>query len=197
MKRPTAEMLLSGYAQGIFPMAHEEAGWEVYWYAPDPRTIIPFESFHVSKTLARTVRKNLFDIRYNTAFEEVIRACAEPRAHGGTWISEGIAESYIELHKLGFAHSVEAWQDDELVGGLYGVALQGMFAGESMFHRVSDASKVCLVHCVRHLEERGFILHDCQFMTEHLRRFGAEEISRFEYEARLKKAMELDVRFGP
>lgn len=196
MKQPTPEMLVTAYAQGIFPMAHEEAGWEVYWYAPDPRTILPFDAFHVSKSLARTVRKAPFDIRYDTAFEDVIRACAEPRGDGqGTWISEGIIRSYVGLHEAGFAHSVEAWLDDELVGGLYGVALHGLFAGESMFHRASDASKVCLVHLVRRLKEHGFVLHDCQFMTEHLRRFGAQEIPRFEYEARLKEALAVDAEF--
>lgn len=196
MKQPTPEMLVTAYAQGIFPMAHEEAGWEVYWYAPDPRTVLPFEDFHVSKTLGRTVRKELFEVRYDTKFEQVIRACAEPRGDGqGTWISEGLIKSYIGLHQAGYAHSVEAWRDDELVGGLYGVALKGLFAGESMFHRVSDASKVCLVHLVERLRDRGFVLHDCQFMTEHLRRFGAREIPRFEYEARLQEALQVDTGF--
>ncbi len=189
-------MLVTAYAQGIFPMAHREDGWNVYWYAPDPRAIIPFEDFHVSKTLRRTVRKELFDIRFDTAFEDVMRACAEPRGDGeGTWISDGILQAYVDLHELGFAHSVEAWQDGELVGGLYGVALQGLFAGESMFHRVSDASKVCMVHLVRHLEERGFVLHDTQFMTPHLERFGAKEIPRYEYEALLRDALEVDAKF--
>lgn len=189
-------MLVTAYAQGIFPMAHEEAGWEVYWYAPDPRTIIPFDDFHVSKTLARTVRKEVFEIRHDTAFEEVIRACAEPRGDdAGTWISEELIQAYCELHDLGFAHSVEAWQDGELVGGLYGVTVKGLFAGESMFHRVSDASKVCLVKLVEHLERQGFVLHDTQFMTEHLRRFGAVEIPRYDYEARLELALQVDATF--
>lgn len=197
LKRPTAEMLLSAYAQGIFPMAHAEDDWNIYWYAPDPRAIIPFEGFHVSKTLARTVRKGLFEIRYDTAFEDVMRRCAAPRrAEDGTWISEGLLAAYVELHELGFAHSVEAWQDDELVGGLYGVTIGGLFAGESMFHTVTDASKVCLVHLVRRLEQRGFVLHDTQFMTPHLRRFGAIEISRYDYEARLKAALEVETTFG-
>lgn len=190
-------MLLSAYAQGIFPMAHAEDDWNIYWYAPDPRAIIPFEGFHVSKTLARTVRKGLFEIRYDTAFEDVMRRCAAPRrAEDGTWISEGLLAAYVELHELGFAHSVEAWQDDELVGGLYGVTIGGLFAGESMFHTVTDASKVCLVHLVRRLEQRGFVLHDTQFMTPHLRRFGAIEISRYDYEARLKAALEVETTFG-
>lgn len=196
MKRPTAQMLLTGYAQGIFPMAHEEADWEVYWYAPDPRAIIPFESFHVSKSLQRTVRQAPFEIRHDTAFEEVMQACSAPRGPSdGTWISDGLLRAYIELHELGFAHSVEAWQDGELVGGLYGVALRGLFAGESMFHRATDASKVCLVHLVEHLQAQGFVLHDCQFMTDHLARFGATEISRFEYERMLRDALQIDARF--
>jgi len=189
-------MLLSAYAQGIFPMAHAEDDWEVYWYAPDPRAILPFDDFHVSKTLGRTVRKQLFDIRIDTAFEEVMRACAAPRKDtDSTWISEDLIASYTRLHEMGFAHSVEAWQDDELVGGLYGVALRGLFAGESMFHRVTDASKVCLVHLVERLEEAGFLLHDIQFMTSHLARFGACEIPRFEYEARLRDALAVECNF--
>ena len=125
-----------------------------------------------------------------------MRACAETRGDGhGTWISDGIVRAYVELHELGFAHSVEAWQDGELVGGLYGVGLRGLFAGESMFHRVTDASKVCMVHLVERLRERGFILHDCQFMTPHLRKFGALEIPRFEYESRLREALTIDAQF--
>lgn len=196
MIRPSAEMLLSAYAQGIFPMAHVEQGWEVYWYAPDPRTILPLDGFKVSRSLARTVRSGRFEIRYDTVFREVMWACAAPRGDGaGTWISPGLLDAYLELHQLGFAHSVEAWQDGELVGGLYGVALRGLFAGESMFHRATDASKVCLVHLVDRLRAGGFVLHDCQFMTEHLRRFGAIEISRAEYEARLQTALRVDAVF--
>ena len=196
MKQPTPEMLLTAYAQGIFPMAHEEDRWNVYWYAPDPRTILPFDAFHVSKTLKKTVRQAPFDIRFDTAFDDVMRKCAEPRGDGqGTWISDGLVDAYTELHRLGFAHSVEAWQDDELVGGVYGIALRGLFAGESMFHTVTDASKVCLVHLVDRLRSHGFILHDCQFMTPHLARFGATEIPRFEYEARVHEAMAVDAKF--
>ena len=196
MKRPTAEMLVSGYAQGIFPMAHAEHDWEVYWYAPDPRTILPFETFHISKSLARTVRKAPFDIRFDTAFRDVMLACAAPRGDDqGTWISDDLLEAYVELHELGFAHSVEAWQDGTLVGGVYGIALRGLFAGESMFHRATDASKVCLVHLVERLRAHGFVLHDCQFMTPHLQRFGAVEIPRYEYEQRLQAALRVDASF--
>ena len=189
-------MLLTGYAQGIFPMAHAEHNWEVYWYAPDPRTILPLDTFHVSKSLARTVRKGIYEIRYDTAFREVMLACAEPRGDGqGTWISDELIDGYLELHEMGFAHSVEAWLDGELVGGLYGIALRGMFAGESMFHRATDASKVCLVHLVEHLKAKGFVLHDCQFMTPHLSKFGAQEITRYEYEERLRDALLVDAHF--
>jgi leucyl/phenylalanyl-tRNA--protein transferase len=196
MKRPTAELLLNAYAQGIFPMAHEELDFELYWYAPDPRAIIPLDGFHASRRLRQTVRQEVFEIRYSTAFERVMRECAAPRGQdSGTWISTGLIDAYTELHRYGFAHSVEAWKDGELVGGLYGVALRGLFAGESMFHRERDASKVCLYHLVERLNERGFALLDTQFTTPHLERFGAIEIPREEYEARLEKALERDVTF--
>ena len=196
MKRPPVRMLLTAYAQGCFPMAQQAEDWEVYWYAPDPRAIIEFENFHVSRTLARTVRKQPFQIRFDTAFERVMRACAAPRTDdAGMWISEGLVEAYVEMHRLGFAHSVEAWEDGELVGGLYGVALRGLWAGESMFHRRTDASKVCMVHLVDHLRERGFVLHDCQFLTDHLGRFGATEVTRQDYEERLQDALLVDATF--
>jgi leucyl/phenylalanyl-tRNA--protein transferase len=188
-------MLISAYSQGIFPMAHEDADWDVFWYAPDPRTIIEFDEFHVPKRLGRTVRQGKFEVRFSTAFEQVMRECAQPRPHDGIWISEGLIEAYCELHELGFAHSVECWQDDELVGGLYGVALRGLFAGESMFHKVTDASKVALVHLVEHLQEKGFVLLDTQFTTAHLAKFGAKEIPRAEYERRVSMAMNVDAHF--
>ena len=198
MKRPSIELLLSAYLQGIFPMAHPELGDELAWYAPDPRAILPLdERFHVSRRLRQTVRKAPFDVRVDTAFRQVMKACAAPRANSDTtWISSGLVEAYHELHDRGFAHSVEAWQDDRLVGGLYGVAIGGFFAGESMFHSERDASKVCLVHLVERLRERGFALLDIQFMTEHLRRFGAVEISRAEYERKLAQAVQLECSFG-
>jgi leucyl/phenylalanyl-tRNA--protein transferase len=196
MKRPGTDILLAAYRQGIFPMAHPEMGDEIYWYAPDPRGILPIEDFHCPNRLAQTVRQEPFDIRYSTAFEEVIEACAAPREiQKTTWISAGIIDAYCELHEMGYAHTVEAWRDDELVGGLYGVAVGGLFAGESMFFRETDASKVCLVHLVERLDERGFVLLDVQFVNDHLDQFGAYEIPREEYERRLARALELDVDF--
>ena len=182
--------------QGIFPMAHPDEEDAIYWYAPDPRGILPIEGFHCPDRLAQTVRQEPFEIRYNTAFRQVMEECAAPRKiQKSTWISEGLIESYSELNKLGFAHSVEAWLDDCLVGGLYGVAVGGLFAGESMFFRETDASKVCLVHLVERLEERGFTLLDVQFVNDHLEQFGATEITREEYERRLADALELEVEF--
>lgn len=196
MKRPSTHILLSAYMQGVFPMAHPEEEGEIYWYAPDPRGIIPLEEFHCPSRLAQTVRQEPFDIRYDTAFERVMEECAAPRKiQKSTWISEGLIDAYTELHRMGFAHSVEAWLDDELVGGLYGVAVGGLFAGESMFFRETDASKVCLVHLVERLRERGFTLLDVQFVNSHLEQFGATEITREEYERRLVDALELDVTF--
>lgn len=185
--------LLSAYARGIFPMDH---GGKVYWYDPDPRAIIPLDAFHVPRSLQRTLRKGLFEVRRDTAFTEVMAACARPapgREH--TWISEAFITAYSELHRLGYAHSVETWQDGRLVGGLYGVAIRGLFAGESMFSRERDASKVALVNLVQHLRWRGFTLLDTQFMTEHLRQFGAIEIPRREYQRRLATALRAPVSF--
>jgi len=175
-------------------MADEDGA--VYWYDPDPRAILPLESFHVSRSLKRTIRQARFEIRINSSFPAIIQACAEPDLdREETWISAEIIESYIMLHQLGYAHSVETWLDGELVGGLYGVAVNGMFAGESMFSTVRDASKIALVHLVNHLRERGFILLDVQFMTDHLERFGAIEVSRAEYHEQLERAIMLPVLF--
>ena len=180
--------LLSAYTQGIFPMAHEDGS--IYWYDPDPRAILPVEAFHVPSRLARTVRQELFEVRRDTAFRPVMEACARPSpGREATWISAEIVEAYTRLHRLGYAHSVESWRDGRLVGGLYGVAINSFFAGESMFSRERDASKVALVHLLRHLQDLGFLLLDIQFMTEHLRQFGAIEISRKEYQQRLRAAL--------
>ena len=197
MKRPTADMLLAGYAQGIFPMAHPQEDDEIYWYAPDPRGLLPIENFHCPSRLAQTVRSEPFDIAFDKAFVDVMRACAEPRGADNqtTWISEGIIEAYTELHERGFAHSVEAWEGDRLVGGLYGVALGGLFAGESMFFREDDASKICLVHLVERLDERGYGLLDVQWVNSHLEQFGAYEMPREDYERRLREVVEWDVSF--
>ena len=196
MKRPTAQQVLSAYVQGIFPMAHPEHDDEIYWYAPDPRAILPLDEFHIPRRLEQTVRRGPFEICIDRDFPQVIAECAAPRStQAQTWISSGLADVYRELHEMGFVHSVEAWDGDELVGGLYGVAVNGLFAGESMFHRARDASKICLVHLVRRLNERGFMLLDIQFMTDHLAQFGAREIPRADYERRLVQALQLPRRF--
>ena len=185
--------LLSAYARGIFPMDH---GGKVYWYDPDPRAIIPLDAFHIPRSLQRTLRKELFEVRRDTAFTAVMAACARPApGREQTWISEAFITAYSELHRLGYAHSVETWQDGRLVGGIYGVAIRGLFAGESMFSQERDASKVALVHLVQHLRWRGFMLLDTQFMTEHLRQFGAIEIPRREYQRRLATALRAPVSF--
>lgn len=183
----TLELLLYGYSRGIFPMAEDG---QIYWYDPDPRAILPLEKFHVPRRLARTVRQQRFELRVDTAFGAVIRACAAPGSdREQTWIDAEIIAAYTQLHELGFAHSVEAWQDGILVGGLYGVAINSLFAGESMFSRVTDASKVALVYLLQRLQARDFLMLDVQFMTNHLRRFGAIEISRAAYQRRLAKAL--------
>lgn len=189
----TPQLLLAAYCQGIFPMAHEDG--EIYWYDPQPRAIIPLDGFHIPRSLVRTVQKRPFTIRANYDFEGVIRACAAP-GRGPTWISEKIMAAYIELHQLGFAHSVEAWQNGRLVGGLYGVAVGGLFAGESMFHHERDASKVALVHLVQTLRQGGFCLLDIQFMTDHLAQFGAIEIPRAVYKSRLRHALQVEAQFA-
>lgn len=192
----TPELLLVAYAQGIFPMAHDDG--RIYLYDPDPRAILPLEAFHVPRSLARRVRSGRFTVRVDSAFRAVIEACAAPAAgRESTWISAEIIDLYTQLHHMGFAHSVEAWQGDYLVGGLYGVALGGLFAGESMFSRVTDASKVALVHLVERLRAGGFVLLDTQFRTDHLARFGAVEISRVEYQKRLAAALRVEASFFP
>jgi leucyl/phenylalanyl-tRNA--protein transferase len=187
-------LLLNAYSQGIFPMADEDG--TIYWYDPDPRAIIPLDNFHVPRSLARTIRRGQFEVRVDTAFRAVMEACAEPASGREiTWISQEFIRTYSELHALGFAHSVEYWRAGELVGGLYGVSLGGLFAGESMFSRATDASKVALVYLVERLRRGGFVLLDTQFMTDHLRRFGAVEIPRAEYQARLTHALKHRARF--
>ncbi len=165
-------------------MADSRTG-PIHWYSPDPRAIIPLDTFNISRSLRQTIKKHIFEIRINTTFEEVMRACAN---RNDTWISEEILQSYVALHKLGFAHSVETWKDGKLVGGLYGVALGAAFFGESMFSRSRDASKVVLVHLVERLRTKEFELLDTQFTTPHLLQFGTIEISRKEYLQRLKQA---------
>ncbi|GAB4440730.1 MAG: leucyl/phenylalanyl-tRNA--protein transferase [Anaerolineae bacterium] len=175
-------------------MADEDGA--IYWYDPDPRAIIPLDNFHVPRSLMRTIRRGQFEVRVDTAFRTVMKACAEPApGRDITWINQEIITAYSELHALGFAHSVECWRAGELVGGLYGVSLGGLFAGESMFSRATDASKVALVYLVERLRRGGFVLLDTQFMTDHLRRFGAVEIPRIEYQARLVHALKRRARF--
>jgi leucyl/phenylalanyl-tRNA--protein transferase len=190
-------LLLNAYSQGIFPMADDDGS--IYWYDPDPRAILPLDDFHVPRSLARRIRKGGFEMRFDTAFTEVMLACAEPVSDRAdrdkTWINDEFIEIYSQLHHLDFAHSVETWIGDELVGGLYGVSLRGLFAGESMFSRATDSSKIALVYLVERLRQNGFCLLDIQFMTPHLKRFGAIEILRAEYQARLAQALTVDARF--
>jgi len=185
------DLLLQAYSQGMFPMAMESG--ELGWFSPDPRGIIPIRDFHVPRSMRKFLREAPFQIRINTAFTTVMRGCAK---RDTTWISDTIMRSYVRLHELGFAHSVEAWQDRKLVGGLYGVAIGGAFFGESMFSAGPGASKFALNAIVQRLQERGFVLHDTQWVTSHLRMFGAHEISRTDYMARLRQALKLDCRFA-
>jgi leucyl/phenylalanyl-tRNA--protein transferase len=184
--------LVRAYREGIFPMAVE--GGEIAWFSPDPRGVIPLESFHVPARLARVIRSGRFEIAVDRAFEQVMRACAE-RPGDGTWISEEIIQSYLALHRLGLAHSVEAWRNGRLAGGLYGVHLGGAFFGESMFHRETDASKVVLAALVDRLQRRSFRLLDVQWLTPHLAQFGAIEIPRKVYLSRLRQALEVECAF--
>ncbi|MGA7162247.1 MAG: leucyl/phenylalanyl-tRNA--protein transferase [Bacteroidota bacterium] len=186
------ELLLNAYRSGIFPMAESKDG-EIHWYEPELRAVFPLDGLKISRSLRQTIRKRIFDIRFNTSFEPVMRMCAEREE---TWISEAIIQSYCELHRRGFAFSVEAWHGDELAGGLYGVAQGGAFFGESMFSRMKDASKVSLVGLVHHLQERQFVLLDAQFMTPHLQSLGAVEISEREYLGRLHAALQLNRTFS-
>ena len=184
------DLLLQGYRLGVFPMAMEDDS--IGWFSPDPRAIIPLEDFHVPHALRRALRKNFFDIKIDNAFSDVINACARRE---DTWINSEIIESYTRLHELRYAHSVEAWRGDKLVGGLYGVAVGGAFFGESMFHRVANASKIALAALVQHLRSRKFVLLDTQWLTPHLQQFGGIEISRNHYLRLLRSAVELPRKF--
>ena len=187
-------LLLNAYASGWFPMAVDH---EIHWFSPDPRGVVPIESFHVPKRLARVVRSGTFRIEIDRAFVEVMRECASDRDPDdpGTWISDEIIASYTALFARGFAHSVEAWNGERLVGGLYGVALGSAFFGESMFHRESNASKVAFVALIERLRERKFTLLDTQWVTPHLEQFGAVEIPRAEYLRRLQAALSVNREF--
>jgi leucyl/phenylalanyl-tRNA--protein transferase len=196
-----ADLLLTAYRRGIFPMAISSgkgAGVRghggIGWFSPDPRAVIPLdERFHVPHGLRRALKRERFEITYDTDFAEVIRACAKRKE--GTWISKKIVESYCELHRLGHAHSVETRLKGKLAGGLYGVHIGGAFFGESMFHRETDASKIALVALVERLRARGFVLLDTQWQTPHLKQFGTCEITRREYLRRLEEALKLDCTF--
>ena len=185
-----SELLLQGYRLGVFPMAMEDDS--IQWFSPDPRAILPLEDFHVPHALRRLVRKKVFETTMDNAFSQVIEACAKRE---DTWINLEIIESYTRLHELGCAHSVEAWKEGTLAGGLYGVAVGGAFFGESMFHHVTDASKIALVTLVEHLRARKFALLDTQWLTPHLQQFGGIEISREHYLRLLRRAVELPREF--
>ena len=193
----TPEVLLRAYACGIFPMAESADDPTLFWVEPEIRGVIPFDRFRVSSRLARTVRSDVFSVTVDAAFKAVIAGCAAPQpGRDDTWINKRIRDLYVGLHELGHAHSVEVWQNDELVGGLYGVSLGRAFFGESMFHRSRDASKVALVHLVARLIAGGFSLLDTQYVTEHLRSFGAVEIPRRRYRALLDRAIAAPADFG-
>jgi len=191
----TKELLLSAYMQGIFPMAESADADDIFWVDPEERGIFPLDKFHVPKKLARKIKAEPFEIRINTVFHDVMLKCAEPTDNierQNTWINDLILRRYHELHEEGYAHSVECWQSDTLVGGLYGVSLNGAFCGESMFHDVSDASKIALVYLVARLKVGGYTLLDTQFVTDHLSQFGAIEIPRTKYRTLLKDALLVD-----
>ena len=186
----TVDILLRAYSAGLFPMADSADDPELFWVEPEIRGIIPLDDFHISKSLAKAMRKKPFEIRFNTAFEAVMAGCAaEAPDRPSTWINATIRKLYTELHQIGHAHSVEAWEGKELVGGLYGVSLGAAFFGESMFSRRTNASKICLVHLVERLRASGFVLLDTQFTTEHLKTFGAIDVPKQEYAKMLDRAV--------
>jgi leucyl/phenylalanyl-tRNA--protein transferase len=184
------DRVLEAYRQGIFPWYDE--GYPTLWWSPDPRAIFELDQFHIPRRLARTLRTGRFRVTFNRAFSRVIRGCAERES---TWINQDMIEVYEELHRLGHAHSVETWQSDELAGGVYGLALGGLFAGESMFTHLRDGSKIALVHLVEHLRQRGYRLFDIQMVTDLTAQFGAVLIPRQDYLRRLRLAMNCQVTF--
>jgi leucyl/phenylalanyl-tRNA--protein transferase len=186
------ETLLSAYQQGIFPWFDEDT--PILWWSPDPRAILEFDNLYISKRLARTIRTNKFQVTFNQDFDAVVKGCTY-RPEEGTWITPEVANAYGEFHRRGHAHSVEVWQQGVLVGGLYGVAIGGLFAGESMFSTVSDASKIALVALVSRLKEKGYQLFDLQIINEHTSSMGATEIPRDDYLARVKTTIKKDICF--
>ncbi|EFM60841.1 leucyl/phenylalanyl-tRNA--protein transferase [Brucella sp. BO2] len=190
------EMLLRAYATGIFPMAEEADDPEVFWVRPEKRGVIPLDGFHIPRSLQKTIRQGIFEIRLDSNFAGVIEGCASGTGERArTWINEPIRRAYAKLFEIGHCHTVEAWHEGKLAGGLYGVTLGRAFFGESMFTRKRDASKVCLAYLVQHLARQGFVLLDTQFTTPHLERFGALEVPRKEYEEMLERALEGIARF--
>jgi leucyl/phenylalanyl-tRNA---protein transferase len=191
---PDARELLSAYAYGAFPMdAPEHAGEPVPYYEADPRAVIPIDGFLIPRSVGRGVARTGYAIRVDTAFAAVCRACAE--RHEGTWLSPRLIDAYRQLHAAGYGHSVEAWDGTRLVGGLFGVAIGGLFTSESMFHTATDAGNAVLVATAQRLAERAYALWDIQMATEHTMRFGAELISRAEYRVRLRRALRLERSF--
>ena len=196
MSTITPQILLKAYAAGIFPMAESAEDNALYWVEPEERGIFPLDGLHISRSLRKRIRQRRFDIRIDTAFSDVIAACAEKAPdRKTTWINQRIKSLYGQLYKMGCCHSVECWRRNELVGGLYGVRIGGAFFGESMFSRETDASKVALVHLVARLRAGGFRLLDAQFTTPHLETLGARTVSRADYHALLERAIEDDAEF--
>jgi leucyl/phenylalanyl-tRNA---protein transferase len=196
--RLTPELLLTAYARGRFPMAGDRDDPEIHWIEPLRRGVIPLDGFHVPRSLKKLIRQQPFELRIDSAFAEVIDACAEPTPERPrTWLNDELLALYKAVHHLGHAHSVECWQEGRLVGGLYGIRLGAAFFGESMFSRVRDASKVAVVELVARLNAGGFLLLDTQFVTDHLVRFGAVEIPRGDYKRRLAAALARDAQWLP
>ena len=194
----TPEILLNAYAIGVFPMAESAEDPELFWVEPPLRGILPLDAFHIPASLKKAMRKNPFEVRIDTAFQEVVETCAAPAPdRDSTWINNQIKALYFELFEMGYCHSVECWSDDKLVGGLYGVSLGGAFFGESMFSQKTNASKIALVHLVDRMKRGGFTLLDTQFTTPHLLRFGVTEISKKDYKKLLKEAISNDANFFP
>jgi leucyl/phenylalanyl-tRNA--protein transferase len=185
------DLLISAYIQGYFPMGEPSTG-EIHWYKPDPRAIIPLDKFHASRSLRRTVRRGTYRVSFDTVFLDVMQGCAD---RDETWITAPFFDSFFKLHQLGFAHSVEVWKDQSLVGGLYGISVKGAFFAESKFHRARDASKVALYSLVERLREKNFGLLEVQFLTPHLESLGAVEVSGAKYLRQLHQALERETRW--
>ncbi|MCF4099848.1 leucyl/phenylalanyl-tRNA--protein transferase [Maritalea mediterranea] len=192
----TPDMILGAYAHGIFPMAESADSPDLFWVDPEYRGIIPLDGLHISKSLRKVLKKKDYEVRFDHDFDLVISQCAAPmRGREETWINPEIKSLYRELFDRGFCHTVEIWRDNEIIGGLYGLALGGAFFGESMFHRATNGSKIALVELVNHLNAKGFVLLDTQFTTPHLETLGAIEITRTQYHARLAKALKTRAQF--